>query len=102
MLLQLGFGVYPSNQPVGKGSIATIASFTVTFHLGKKWELFAMNGFHPTRSLCLYSRFLTPTKKKSQEALKSVKINTNKDWSTVVMPGGFITTNTTPVMMFCS
>jgi hypothetical protein len=51
MLLQLGFGVYPSNQPVGKGSIAIIASFTVTFHLGKKWKLFATNGFRPTRSL---------------------------------------------------
>jgi hypothetical protein len=75
MLLQLGFGVYPSNQPVGKGSIATISSFTVTFHLGKKWELFAMNGFHPARSLFLYTRFLSPRKKKSQEALKSENQN---------------------------
>jgi hypothetical protein len=51
-------------------------------------------------SFCIQD--FSPTKKKSQEALKSVKINTNKDWSTVVMPGGFITTNTTHVMMFCS
>jgi hypothetical protein len=58
--------------------------------------------FTPQDPSFLYSRFLSPTKKKSQEALKSVKINTNKDWSTVVMPGGFITTNTTHVMMFCS